>query len=241
MTYNATPSVDKLLSTGFLDFGNHEKNRFGRISWSKHEKNGANTKFLEIQVKVFRRNEQGEFKVFQNINMGELDFKDFIRMKTELVDAATDFGKQQNLQPITLRPFSRDMETQLKLVHKVCNVVDRPHRKICVTMLRYNVEEPESSYVQIRLFGKLQKDGNFRQIVYVNYKLAEFMELLDIMDSARDKILNNEPLVQTPIFIDDEEDMEDTTPKCKRPRQPPPKQSSSGRTNSTRNSVSRRS
>ena len=45
------------------------------------------------------------------------------------------------------------MEEQLILTHKFVEVVDRPHRKICLTMLSYNVEKPEMSYVQVRLFG----------------------------------------------------------------------------------------
>ena len=85
------------------------------------------------------------------------------------------------------------MEEQLKLTHKVVEVVDRPHRKICVTMLRYNVEKPETSYVQVRLFGRKYEE-KFYQIVYVNYKLDEFIYLLDVMNSVYDKVIANEPL-----------------------------------------------
>ena len=175
MALNTTSFEDKHLKTDFVDFGKHKNNRFGRISWSKNEKT-EKSKYLEIQVKVFKMDQQGDFRVYQNLNMGESDFNEFLRMMNDLVVAATEFGKEQDLEPLpaytygsikTNRTFSRDMETQLKMVHKVWNVVDLPHRKICVTMLRYTVEDPESSYVQIRLFGKQQKDGNFQQIVYV--------------------------------------------------------------------------
>ena len=61
-------------------------------------------------------------------------------------------------------------------------------------MLRYNVEKPETSYVQVRLFGRRKDEQNFNQIVYVNYKLDEFIYLLDVMISVYDKVIANEPL-----------------------------------------------
>ena len=53
------------------------------------------------------------------------------------------------------------MEEQLKVTHKIVEVVDRSHRKICVTMLRYNVEKPEISYDQVRLIGRRNDAENF--------------------------------------------------------------------------------
>ena len=67
------------------------------------------------------------------------------------------------------------MEEQLKIPHKVVKVVDRPHRKTCVTMLRYNVEKPETSYVQVGLSGRRRDEEKCNQIVYVNYQLDEFI------------------------------------------------------------------
>ena len=87
------------------------------------------------------------------------------------------------------------MEEQLKLTHRVVEVVDRPHRKICmVILLRYNVEKPETSYVQVRLFGRRKDEENIHQIVHVNWKLDEFIYLLDVMNSVYDKVIANEPL-----------------------------------------------
>ena len=61
-------------------------------------------------------------------------------------------------------------------------------------MLRYNVEKPENSYVQVRLFGRRKDEEKFNQIVYVNYKLDEFIYLLDVMNSVYDKVVANETL-----------------------------------------------
>ena len=86
------------------------------------------------------------------------------------------------------------MHEQLKLAHKVVDVVDRANRKICVTRLRYNVDKPESSYAQVRLFAGKKEDEKFQQVVYVNYKLEEFIYLLDVMKSAYDKVSTNQPI-----------------------------------------------
>ena len=85
--------------------------------------------------------------------------------------------------------MSRDMDEQLKLAHKVVDVVDRANRKICVTMLRYNVEKPETSYVQVRLFGRRKDEEKIDQSVSVKYKLKECFYLLDVYD----KVLTNQP------------------------------------------------
>ena len=90
--------------------------------------------------------------------------------------------------------LAKDLEEQLRLTHKVVKVVDRPHRKICVTMRRYNVEKPETLYVQVRLFGRKKDEKKFNQFVYVNYKLDEVIYLLDVMNSIYDKVIANEPL-----------------------------------------------
>ena len=82
-----------------------------------------------------------------------------------------------------MKLLAKDMEEQLKLTHKVVEVVDRPHRKICVTMLRYNLEKPETSFVQVRLFGGRKDEEKFNENVYVSYTLDEFIDLLDVMKS----------------------------------------------------------
>ena len=67
------------------------------------------------------------------------------------------------------------MEEQLKLVHKVTDVVDCSNRMIFVTMLRYKVDNPETSYAQVRLFGRKKEEEKFQQFAHVNYKLEEFI------------------------------------------------------------------
>ena len=124
---------------------------------------------------------------------GEADFIQFIRLGNQLVAAVRDFSKEENRPPVQAKLLAKNMEEQLKLPHKVVEVVDRPHLKTCVTMLPYNVAKPETSCVQVRLFGRRKEEEKFNQIVYVKFKLKEFIYLLDVMNSVCDKFIANEP------------------------------------------------
>ena len=126
--------------------------------------------------------------------MGEIDFNQSIGWRNQLVVEADTFLREQTLSPILQSTLSKDMEEQLKLAHKVIDVVDRPNRRICVTLLRYKADNPETSFALGRLFGRKKEDETFQQIVYVNYKLDEFVQLLDVMNSVYDKIIPNQPI-----------------------------------------------
>ena len=149
---------------------------------------------MDLKLKVFRKDEKKEFRLVQNLTMGEADFNQFMRLRNQLVNAAENFAREENLTPVLVPTMSKDMDEQLKLAHKLVDVVDRANRKICVTLLRYNVDKPESYYGQLQLFARKKEDEKFQQVVFVNYKLEEFINLLDVMTSVYDKIITNQPI-----------------------------------------------
>ena len=150
--------------------------------------------YLDVKLKVFKGDENKQFRLAENLTMEEADFIQLIRLRNQLVVAVRDFSKEENLPPVQVKLLAKDMEEQLRLTHDFEEVVDRPHRKICVTMLRYNVEKTETSYVQVRLFGGRKDEEKINQIVYVNYKNDENIYLLDVMNSVYDKDIANELL-----------------------------------------------
>ena len=77
---------------------------------------------------------------------------------------------------------------------KTIDVVDLVNRWICVTLLRYKVHNPETSYAQVRLFGRKKEEEKFQQIGYVNQKLDEFVYRRDVMKSVHDKVFANQPI-----------------------------------------------
>ena len=189
MAYNTTKTLEKLACTDYVDFGKSQ-DRFGRFSWSKIDSN-----YLDIKLKVLKREDKNaEFRLRQNLSMGEADFNLFIRKTNQLVVAADKFLREENLSPVLQSTLCKDMEEQLKLVHKVIDVVGRPERRICVTLLRYKADNPDTSYAQVRLFGWKMEEEKFQQIVYVNCRLDEFIYLLDVMKSVYDKLIANQPI-----------------------------------------------
>ena len=188
MAYNTTAALDKLAYTDYVNFDKCQ-DRFKRIAWSK-----SSFVYLDLKLKLFKKDENKDFWSAQTLRMGEVHFNQFIWLSNQLVVAVRDFSKEENLPPVQVKLLAKDTDDQVKLVHKVVEVVDWPHTKICVTLLRYNVENPETSYAQVRLFGRRKEEEKTNQIVYVNYKLDEFLYLLDVMNSVYDKVFANEPL-----------------------------------------------
>ena len=78
------------------------------------------------------------------------------------------------------------MEEQLKFVHKVVDVVECPNRRYCFTLLRYKADKPETSDAQLHPFRRKKEEGKFKQIMYINYKLDEFLYLPDAINSKYD-------------------------------------------------------
>ena len=148
MTYNTTATLDKLACTYYMDFGKCQ-DRFGRISGYK-----SSFDYLNVKLKVFKEDGNKQLRLAQNFTIGEADFNQFNRLRNQLVVAAGGFSKEENLAPVQVKLLAKDMEAPLKFTHKVVEFNDRPHRNICVTTLSYNLEKPETSYVQVRLFGR---------------------------------------------------------------------------------------
>ena len=158
MVYNTTASSEKPTCTNYVDFGKCQ-DRFGQFSWSKNDSN-----YLDVKLKVFRKDDKKEFRLMQNLTMRVADFNQFMRLRNQLVKAAENFTRQEKLTPVQIPTRSKNMDEQLKLAHKVVDVVDRANRKICVTLLRYNVDTPESSYAQVRLFARKRRARNLNKL-----------------------------------------------------------------------------
>ena len=54
------------------------------------------------------------------------------------------------------------------------------------------MDNPDTSYAQVRLFWRKMEEEEFQQILCVNYKLDEFVYLFDVMNSVYDKIIANQ-------------------------------------------------
>ena len=170
-----------------MDFGNYQ-DRFEQFFWSKNDSN-----YLDVKLKIFKKDDNQEFRLVQNLTMGEADFNQFMRLRIQLVNAAENVAKVESLTPVLRPTMSKDMDEQLKLAHKVFDLVT-DQTKICVNLMRYNVDQPESSYAQVRLIARKKEDEKFQQVVFVKYKLEQFIYLLDLRNSVNNKTINIQPV-----------------------------------------------
>ena len=97
--------------------------------------------------------------------MGESDFNQFMRLKSQLVIAAGKNGGQQTFPTTQILTRSRDMNEQHKLTQRVVDVAIITNRMICMNMLRYNVDKPESSYSQVRMRHEVSEANMIRNYV----------------------------------------------------------------------------
>ena len=63
-----------------------------------------------------------------------------------------------------------------------------------MTLLRYKADNPETSYAHVRLFGRKKEEEKFQQIMYVNYKLDEFVYPHDVMNSVHEDVIVNQAI-----------------------------------------------
>ena len=101
--------------------------------------------------------------------MGDADFNQFLRLKNQLLIEAEHIGREEDLSPVLLPTMSKDMDEQLKVAHKVVDVVDRANRTISVTLLRCSMDKPENSCAQVRLIAMKKENEKFQQFFCVNF------------------------------------------------------------------------
>ena len=184
MIFKITSARDNRSCTDFADFGKNA-DRFGRFSWSQI--GNDNQKYLDIQLKVFRKDDKGDFRRHQQIKLGVFDFKQLLCLRNPIVQAVREFSTDETLKEVVTWQLSKDWDEQLKHVQKAITIVDRPRNKMFATMKKYCMDELESTYVQLRLLTRNSEHDKFQQLVFVNYKYDEFLYLLDNITSISDQ------------------------------------------------------
>ena len=75
--------------------------------------------------------------------------------------AAENFARNKNLSPVVIPTMSNNKNEQLKLAHKLVDVMDRAKQKNCVTLLQYSVEKLKSFNAQVLLFARKEEYEKF--------------------------------------------------------------------------------
>ena len=79
MTLNTIASMDKLTCTNYVDFEKCQ-DKVGWFFWSIKYSN-----YLVVKLKVFEKDDNRNFRVVQNLTLEESDFKQFLRLRNQLV------------------------------------------------------------------------------------------------------------------------------------------------------------
>ena len=188
MSYNTTASLGKLNCTNYVDFAKCQ-NRFGQFFWSKNDSN-----YLKVKLKVFKKGDNKEFRLVQNLTMGETDFNQFMRWRNWMVFAAEKYAREENLSPMVIQTLFKDMDEQLKLAYKVGRHSGRSKQKDLYDCIAVQCGEATGFLCSVRLFARKKEDKKFQQIVYVRYEVEEFIHFFDVMNSVYDKIITNQPI-----------------------------------------------
>ena len=90
MASNTTASLDKFTCTEYVDL-KKIKDRLEEISLSKNDSN-----YLDVNLKKFKRDDNRDFRLVQILTFGEADYNRFIRLRKQLVNAAENYGREEN-------------------------------------------------------------------------------------------------------------------------------------------------
>ena len=137
IAYNTTASLDKLTYTDYVDFGKCQDN-FEPSFWSKKV-----SKYLVVKLKVLKIDDDKKFRLIQNLTTGEAAFNQFMRLRNHQVIAAESIGREENLSSVMIPTMSKDKSHFFIMTHKMVDVMDLANRKVCMTLLRYNLDKPE--------------------------------------------------------------------------------------------------
>ena len=106
MAHNIFVSLDNLYCTIYVDFGKRQ-DRFELFYWSKTFSN-----CLDVKIKVFQRDDNSDFRMVQNLTMGEAQFNQFLQLRNQLVNEAEKLGREENLTPVLQTTMPKDMDEQ---------------------------------------------------------------------------------------------------------------------------------
>ena len=154
----------------YIDVGSHP-NRFGRFTVSQMFRNRQN--YSEPTFQVFKKDKCGTFEKYQQLRIGDYEFKKFCLLKNDLLNG--DWEIRENPAQFEKNPR---MEDVLQQCHKAREISIGKNRRLYVTFIQYVQDNTASVYVQIRLFCR-KESNEFKQVTYVSYKMEEFKELIE--------------------------------------------------------------
>ena len=70
--------------------------------------------YLDVKLKISKKDDKKEFGHVQSLSMGDADSNQFMRLRNQLIVAAENFVREENLPPVPIPIISKHMDEQLK-------------------------------------------------------------------------------------------------------------------------------
>ena len=108
MAYNTTDPLEKLTYGSFVGLQKCN-DKFGKFSWFK-----TDSHYLEVNLKLFKKDDNRHFRLVQNLTVGEADFSPLMQLRNQLVLAAENFCRNENFSPVLIPALSKHIVAQVK-------------------------------------------------------------------------------------------------------------------------------
>ena len=169
MAQNSEASLNKLTCTDYVDFGKNQLKLLQRF-WS-----GKDSNYFDVNFKFLKKDDTKKFLLVQCFRTGEEDFNQFHWLRTQLVNGAENFAIQGNLSSVLKPTLSKDMDEQLKLVHKMLTQKTEQTRRFlwlcCGTMW----PSQRNHKLNSNYFARNKEDDKFQQFFYMRKESEELI------------------------------------------------------------------
>ena len=74
--------------------------------------------YLDIELKVFKKEENKNFRLVPSLSIGETNFNQIMRRINQPVNAPENSSREEDLSPVQAIALFKDMDEAVKLTHK---------------------------------------------------------------------------------------------------------------------------
>ena len=137
-----------------FDKGQH---RVGQSCWSKTDSN-----YLDVKLEVIKKDANRDFCLAQNFTRREPNSNHNMRLQNLLVIVQENICRGDEWYSVPNSLKCKDTDRQMKVAHKVVDVVDRSNTKVYGILLWFNVEKSflkEALKTQNVSFSRNKKDS----------------------------------------------------------------------------------
>ena len=125
--------------------------------------------------------------------MEKAKFNQFIWLRNQLVIASQIFGRDERVFLVLMPTMSKKGWTTQSNPQGGWRCRSPLQKDLCDS-IPLDLGQARDCICQVLLFAGKKEDVKFQQYVYVNFKLEDFIYLLEVMNSVFFDVFNNQPI-----------------------------------------------